>query len=34
LRVERQPNEVAGLRCVGRAHQDSSPCGGPQSVSR
>ena len=31
LRVERQPNEVTGLGYLGRAHQDSSPCGRPQS---
>jgi hypothetical protein len=34
LRVERQPDNIAGLRYKGGPHQDSSPRGGPQSVSR
>ena len=33
LRVERQPNEIAGLWYVHRLHQDSLPFGCPQCVS-
>ncbi len=31
LRIECQPNKIAGLRYI--THQDSLPCGFPQSVS-
>jgi hypothetical protein len=33
LGVERQPNEIAGIRHECCLHQDSSPWGGPQSVA-
>ena len=34
LRAKRQPDQIAPLWHVGGAHQDSLPCGKPQSVSR
>jgi hypothetical protein len=34
LRVEGQPDEIAGARQKDGAYQDSLPCGRPQSVSR